>query len=280
MDDDQEQRFRFQMQLEQEMAQQKPQGPDWRGVVGQGVREAFMGPGTVTRKMAVDPVAQARALPYLSGFTGGLSPIPGGATLGTAAGRGLSDIALKTYGRPELIPPVGQQLGEIGLAAIGDVAAIPYMKKAAYGPKIGAAEAKRGVETVAAERYPTSGNVGEVLNNLEAQLKSGTIDNPTVAKTAKDIVDFIWKNPNIVGKSNAIKVQAYRVAKLAEENLNRLVPGRAGPAMAMGKAMTIPRGIGKAYGAIPKPIKGLLGLAGAGAAGRTGWDLISRLIGR
>lgn len=257
--------------------EQKP--PNYMGVVGKAVNEAFMRPGTVTRKLASDPVAQAKALPTLTGMAGGISPIPGGATLGTVGGRQLSNLALKAYGRPDQIPSVGQQVGEGALAALGDVAAIPYVKNKVFGSQIGNAEKAAGLITKGADKYPTSGNVGEVLNTLESQLDTGAINTPQAAKEAYSVTKFIHENPKLVGKSGEISVQAQRVGQKAQAALNKFTPGRLGPAQAMARANTIPRAMNKAYQAVPGPVKQGLGLAAAGGIGGLGWEVIRKMIG-
>lgn len=255
----------------------KSQGTDYGQVVGSAIKNALVQPGSMTRDLATNPVTQAKALPELAGYAGALSPMPGGATLGTVLGRQLSNTALKAYGRPEEIPSSNSQILEGGAAALGDVAAIPFIKKAIFGKQIGAAEKAAGVVTRPPDRLPTPGNVGEVLNTLESQLKSGAITDAQTAREAYAISKYVNKNPNLVGKSDEIKVAAWRVGKLAQETLNKLVPGRLEPAQGMAKAMTIPRFIGKAYKAIPPKVRTGLEL---GAGGDIVYQVINKLLGR
>lgn len=247
----------------------QPSTPDssMMEIAKSAIGNAFGLPGTTVNKIASDPVTQAKVLPSLLGTAGALSPVPMGATLGTVGGRQLSNVALRAYGKPEEVPSLGSQTLEGALSVLGDLVAIPAMKKSYFGSQIGEAEKAVGVMTKAADKYPTSGTIGEALNTLENQFNAGTITDPTTAKTAKDVVDFIYRNPNIVGKSNAITIQAQRVSRLAEQTLNNLVPGRAAPAQAMGEALQVPRLLGKAYRAIPSSVKTGLGLALGGGLG-------------
>jgi hypothetical protein len=107
------------------------------------------------------------------------------------------------------------------------------------GKRIGAAEKAAGVITKAADKYPTSGNVGEMLNTLEGQLDNGTLTDPQTLKVAKDMLDFVWKNPHLVGKSKGITVQSTRVAQKLQQALNQAIPGRAGPAADFAKLQSI-----------------------------------------
>lgn len=246
-------------------------------VAKSAVRNAFGMPGTITRDLASDPVTQAKVLPPLLGTVGALSPIPMGATLGTVGGRQLSNLALKAYGKPEEIPSTESQILEGGTALLGDVAAIPAVKKAAFGKQIGAAEKAAGVITRAPDKLPSAGNVGEFLNTLENQLKSGAIADPQTAKDAYAIANYITGNPNLVGKSNEILVQSSRVRQLAQNVLNQTIPERLVPAVGMRKAMAVPRLLGKTYSIINNdPIgKWLLRGAAAGA----GFSGAKKLLG-
>lgn len=224
-------------------------------IAKQAVSEAFMQPGTNMRALATDPVTQAKALPILTGIIGGASPIPGGATLGTVGGRQLSNAALRAYGRPEEIPSAGTQIMEGALAAAGDIVAIPMAKRSFYGNQIGKAETAAGVVTRAPEKLPAAGSVGEYMTNLEAQLDSGAMGSAQAARDAVAGMRYINGNPNIVGKSSDIAVQAARVSAKAQDYLNKVVPGRAVPAQAMGQAMTIPNAIGRQWNKIPPMVR-------------------------
>lgn len=241
------------------------QPPDWQGIVGNAVGNAFMQPGTITRKLASDPIAQAKALPPLAGMGGAISGIPGGTTMGTGLGRALSDAALTSYGRKDLIPSAMQHGTELVLAGLGDIAPIPLMHKAARGAEIGALEDATGIVTRGATKAVTPGSVGETLNNLEAQLDAGAINTPQAAKDAKEVVDQIYRNPNIYEKSNGISVQAQRVSAKVQKTLNSMVPGRELPAQQMATAMTIPNKLGDIYKSVPKTVRYGIGALGGGA---------------
>lgn len=222
------------------------------------------------------PINMAKALPPLTGAVGAVLPIPGGATMGTVGGRQISNLALKSIGQDEEIPSTSSQVLEGGLSALGDVTAIPALKKASAGKAIGAAEKAAGVVTRAPLKLPTSGNVGTALDELETMLNSGAPIGPQSARDAYAVANYITGNPAIVGKSNEIAVQAARVRALAQRALNTSIPGRAAPAAAMASAMTIPNKISSGFQAIPKPIKTLVGLAGAGTLA----DALARRIAR
>jgi len=219
--------------------------------------EALFMPGTISRKLATDPVTQAKALPHLLGTVGAIAPVPMGTTMGTVGGRQLSNLALASYGRADQIPSLSEQALEGGLSIIGDLTAIPAFKRLFYGKQIGKAEKAAGVISRAPEKLPTPGTLGEVLNTLESQLDSGVINSPQTAKDAKEIADFIWspRNEVLLGYVKGAKVQAARIAEKAQDALNRLVPGRREPAKRMARSLAAPRTIGKVYGKIPAPIR-------------------------
>lgn len=254
-------------------------GTDWKGVVGEAVKNAFLKPGSFVRDLGTNPVTMAKALPPLASMAGAVSPVPGGATIFGEAGRGISDLALKSLGKSDQIPSGLAHLGELGLNVLGDVGAIPAIKGKIFGGQIGKAEKIGGLITRGADKYPTSGNVGEVLNTLEGQIDNGTITSPQTAKEAYAVTKYIHENPHIVGKSDEITVQAQRVGSKAQKLFNELLPARKAPAEAMAKAYTIPRTLQKVYKGTPKLVKQGLGLTAAGGLGKVGWDLISSLFG-
>lgn len=248
---------------------------DWKKVIGTAAKESFTRPAAYAKDLGTNPVSMANAMPGLIGIAGGLSPIPGGATMGTAVGQGMRDLALKTLKKP--VPGLMQHGIELGGAALGDIAAIPAMKRAHYGGQIGKAEEAAGVVTRAPTKAVTPGSVGQTLNDLEAQLDAGTINSPQAAKDAKAVISQIYKNKKIYEQTGEISVQAQRVSKKVQDVLNQMIPGRAGPAQAMGKAMTIPRAIGKGYGSLPWSVRrGAEGAMGAGI----GWEIIKKLLGQ
>lgn len=245
--------------------QQPTYTPDLGDVASQAVAgagsEALMRSGSAMRGLMSDPVTQAKALPPLAGLVGAISPVIGGATMGTVGGRQLSNAALRAYGKPEEIPSATSQVVEGLTAAAGDVLAIPAIKRAHYGGKIGAAEGAAGVVTRAPDRLPTAGSVGEYMTNLEAQIDSGVLNTPQAARDAVAGMRYINQNPNIVGKSSDIAVQAARVGAKAQKILNATVPGRAEPAQALAKSQAIPNFISHQWGKIPSIVrKGIIPL--------------------
>lgn len=249
-------------------------GPDWKGVVGGAVKEAFMRPGTMTRDLMTNPVTQAKALPPLMGMVGGMSPIPGGSTMGTVGGRQLSNLALKTYGKPEEIPSRNSQIGEAGVSLVGDLIAFPGIKKAYFGKKIGDAERAAGVVTRAPTKAVTPGSVGQTLNDLEAQIDAGAINTPQLAKDAKAVISQIYKNPKIYEQTEEISTQAQRVSSKVSNLINK-IPGRSAPSGELAKGMVLQNLIKQAYRKTPWPIR----VGAEGAMGALGIKKLSDIIG-
>lgn len=214
-----------------------PQGPDWKGVVTQAAKEATMRPGTNMRSLMTDPVTQAKALPALAGTVGGLSPLPGVATLGTVVGRQLSNLALRAYGKPEEIPSTGSQIAEGGLAALGDVIAIPKLKSAYYGSKIGQAESKfPGMANVVKEAPPSSPRTAVKL----AQQLEGKDLSPLDAKRYQPAIDTIYKKGYPFQSAYKMYSPDFQKASAAVSSGLNKIPGRAAPAAAMAQANKIP----------------------------------------
>lgn len=265
-------RYRY-LQLKAKMGSQpQEQEPDWKGVVGSAVKNAFVKPSSFVRDLGTNPETMANAMPPLMSAAGGLSPIPGGATMGMGAGQGIRDLALKTMNKP--VPGLMQHGMELGGSALGDIAAIPAMKAAHFGGQIGKAERGTGVITRAPTKAVTPGSVGQTLNDLEAQVDAGTINTPQAAKDAKAVVSQIYKNPKIYEQTGEISVQSQRVSKKVQDLLNQMIPGRQGPAQAMGKAMTIPNKIKGLWKDTPWAIK----RGAQGAAGVLGVEELYRLL--
>lgn len=247
--------------------------PDWKGVVGQATKEAFMMPGTMTRKMASDPTAQAKMLPPLAGAVGAMSPIPGGATLGTVGGRQLSNLALKSYGQSDQIPSGLSQGLEAGAAVLGDVAAIPALKKASFGKQIGVAETAAGLGSVPKEAPP--GSMRTAVKWIQAMK-----DKPLTVQEAKQFkpaIDTVLKKGWLRGTQ--YEPDAVQFSQKIQSTLNQ-IPGRAEASAGMAKAMTIPRMMNKGYQMIPKSVRHGLGYGtGVGAAGGASYELIRKLLG-
>lgn len=260
MDAEKEKRFRFQMQLEQEQGQgqsQEQQQPDssMMDVARQAAGEAVMAPGTLTQDAATNPVTQAKMLPPLAGAVGAVFGGPFSASRAQIPARILSDAALASYGRKEEIPSVAAHALEAATSVAADALAIPYFHKAARGAEIGAAEKAAGVVTRAPDKLPTGASVGEYLNTLESQIDNGTINTAQAARDAYAGTRYVNSNPNIVGKSSEISVQAARVGRKAQALLNKFVEGRGEPAAQMANAMKVPNAIGKVYNKIPPTVR-------------------------
>lgn len=202
-------------------------------LIGDAAKASLTKPLSTFRQYMTDPTAQAKSLPVLMGAAGTIAG-PGGMTAGAMVGQNLKDLALTALQDPSAPKTAGQVLlneGKTGVeSGIGEGlgAALSWFKGLTEaGQAIGAAEKGAGIITRAPNKFPTSGNVGEWLNNLEDQFQAGAINSPQLARDAKTITDFIYTNPNIVGKSKEVTVQAARVGKLAQQTLNDLVPGRA-----------------------------------------------------
>lgn len=214
-------------------------------LIGDAAKATLTKPINAFRQYMTDPTAQAKSLPVLGGLAGSFAG-PGGMTAGAMLGQTSKDLALTALGSPDAPKTTGDAL--LNLGKTGGTAALTeglgqalswFQNLASAGSRIGQAEKAAGIVTKAPNRFPTSGNVGEWLNNLEDQFASGTIDSPQAARDAKTITDFIYRNPNIVGKSKEVTVQAARVGKLASQVLNDLVPGRAAPAADFATKMAI-----------------------------------------
>lgn len=243
---------------------------DWRQLITSSAKESFTRPARAMKDLFTNPQTMANAMPALLGTVGGVSPVPGGATIGTATGQGVRDLALTGLKKP--IPGLMQHGLELAGAALGDIAAVPALKKGYYGGQIGQAEKAAGLMTRAPTKAVTPGSVGETLNNLEAQIDAGTINTPQAARDAKSVVNQIYKNPKIYESTSDIKVQAARVAKKTQNLLNQMVPGRLAPSQAMGRAMTIPNALKKGYMSMPWALR-------HGAEAALGWETIRKLLG-
>jgi hypothetical protein len=260
--------------------QQAPQQPSFGSQVMDAAKASFQVPAQAAEDLATNPVTMAKALPPLMGVAGAVSPIPGGATLGTVGGRQISNEALRLLGHPEDIPSTAKQVGEGVLAGIGDAGVIPAVKGNIYGGQIEDAEKAAGIITRGATKAVTPGNVGQTLNDLEAQIDAGTITDPQTARDAKEVVDQIYNNPHIYEKSPGIQVQSARVSGKVQGLLNQLTPARAAPAAAFGTSQTIPDAIGSAWQAVPQSIKKGAGYGtGIVGAGDLLYNAISKILG-
>jgi hypothetical protein len=264
-------------ELTQKIVQKYPQykdqiDTDWKGVIGKSVKDIFQKPAAFAKDLGTNPQSMANAIPPLMSMAGGASPIPGGATMGMGAGQGIRDLALKTMNKP--VPGMMQHGMELGGAALGDITAIPAMKRSHFGSQIGKAEKGAGVITRAPTKAVTPGSVGQTLNDLEAQIDAGTINTPQAAKDAKAVVSQIYKNPKIYEQTGEISVQSARVSKKVQDLLNKMILGREAPAKAMGQAMTIPNKIKGVWKDTPWAIK----RGAQGAAGVLGVEELVRML--
>lgn len=232
------------------------QEPDWGSVVKQALNEARMGNGSKMRDLMTNPVTQAKALPYLSGQVGAIF---GGPTVGYAAGRGLSDAALASYGQKDQIPSVGKQAMELGSSLASE--AIPAVGRYMAGKDIGAAEAAvPGLSDVAKEAPPS--NVRTAVKFMQ-RLKNNPDMTIQEAKAAQPAVKAVFGSPFM----NQARYSSYfpdfaEGAQNVSSTLNT-IPGRADAAGRMAQLSTIPNYVGKALRAIPRGIKFGMGI-GAG----------------
>lgn len=160
--------------------------------------------------------------------------IPGAGEVLDKAGGATAEWLGKQGVNPYVAAATGWGVANVPPMIVGGMTSAKPASRAAEillsGKRIGEAERAAGIITKAADKYPTSGTVGEVLNTLESQLKNGTLTDGQGLKEAKDVIDFIWSNPKIVGKTKGITVQAARVSNMIQNALNAAIPGRAAPA--------------------------------------------------
>lgn len=253
---------------------------DFGGVVKQALNEAMVGKGSKMRDLMIDPVTQAKALPYLMGTTLGVIGIPGGAALGTGGGHLLADAALKTYGRDDLIPPAGRQVLDTALAGAGDLTAVPYINRKIYGGMVGAVEKAAGVP--AAQDIPsipmTTGakSAGDFINEAVDSVKSaGAEGSATYWKQIKDQVDRIYNlgvNQKLTGLDQG---RLKWLNAMVQNGLNKAVPGREAPAAALAMSQEIPNAISRTVQSTPWWAK----IAGSTAATAVGADTLLRALG-
>lgn len=246
---------------------------DWKGVVGSAVKDSFQKPARYLKDLGTNPESMAHAMPGLMGAAGGLSPVPGGATIGTGAGQVVQDIALSALKKPI---PSGLQHGlELGGAAIGDISAIPAIKSAHYGAQIGQAEKAAGLGNIVKEAPPSG--MRTAVKYVQS-LKGKPFMSVQEARSIKPALQTIWDKGWLRGteyEADLFKVQT-KINKLLNQ-----IPGRAEPVAAMGKAMTIPRMISKGYKAIPSQFKrGASYGTGAAAAGMSVYEIMKKIMGQ
>lgn len=255
---------------------------DYKQVVGSAIKNSFVKPAAFAKDLGTNPESMANMMPALLGTVGGISPVIGGATLGTGAGQGLRDAALGAMNKP--IPSGWQHAGELGMSALSDVAAIPTIKKGVFGRQIGAIEKAQGVPP--AQDIPSipmatgAKTTGEFINDAVSSVKSsGGKGTPEYWLQIKDQVDRIYKLGKTEGLTRLDNGRLKWLSKTVQEGLNAAVPGREVPAQALADSQLIPRTLKRAYKATPDAVKKAVGIAGLGAAGHTGWSVISKLLG-
>lgn len=231
------------------------QNMDYGQVVKDALNEAHMGNGSKLRDLMVDPVTQAKVLPYLTGFGGS---VLGGPTAAYTIGRGLSDAALASYGKSDQIPPISQQALELGGSMASE--AFPAMGRYMAGKDIGTAEtAVPGLSSIKKVAPPSSMTTA---TKLMQRLQNSPLSIEE-AKAAQPAVKSVFGSPWV----NQPRYSSYlpdfsEAAQNVSDTLNT-IPGRAEPAARMAQLSTIPNYVGKAIKAIPRGIKFGMGI-GAG----------------
>lgn len=254
---------------------------DYKQVIGSAVKDAFMKPATFAKDLGTNPETMANQMPSILGFVGGVSPIPGGATAGTAIGQGIRAGALTALGKKDQIPAalevnsnfpyIHGQIPELALSVIGDVGAIPAIKSRIAGKAIGEAEDLAGVGNLTKLPPPSQARTAVVMyQKVKDQLPNMT---PMQARAIKPAFDWVASR-GVLGNSE-YAVDFFKVKKNIDALVNK-IPGRAEPAADFGRAMKIPRTIGKVAKSIPKPVqKGIE----YGIGGGVGWSAIKKLLG-
>lgn len=225
------------------------------------------------KDLLTNPETMANAMPSVAGATGAMMPVPGGATMGTAAGQGVRDLALKALGKP--IPSGWRHAGELGGAALGDVIAFPSINRARIGGEIGAVEKAAGVppvQDIKSLPMPTGAKstsefIDDAVNSVSSSGGKGT---PTYWKQIKDQVDRLYNLGKDTPLSNLDKGKLQWLNGQVQKGLNASVPGRAPLAADLARSQIIPNAIGKVARSIP--------WWGKATAGAVGGDALVRAI--
>jgi len=229
--------------------------PDFGQVVKDALNEAHFGNGSKLRDLMTDPITQAKALPYLIGFAGTLL---GGPTAAYVMGRGLSDAALSSYGRPEEIPPISQQAGELAGSVVSE--AIPAMGRYMAGKDIGKVEAAiPGLSNIKKVAPPSSMTTA---TKLMQRLKGAPLS-VEEAKAAQPAVKSVWGSPWVNQQRYSSYLPDFTEATQNVSDTLNTIPGREEAAARMARLNTIPNYVGKALKIVPRSLKFGMGI-GAG----------------
>jgi len=225
--------------------------------------------------MPQNPKNLLKNLPLATGALGGASPIPGGAMMGTAVGQGLRSLGDKAFNQPK--PSNWQIAGELGGAAIGDIAAIPAIKKSYFGGQIGKAEQAAGMANIEKQAPPSGARTAvKFIQGLKNKMNANPIS-PEEARSIKPALDMIHRKGWLAGTEYGADLT--QISQRINTVVNQ-IPGRAEAAEGMSRAMTIPRYINKGYQMIPKSVRQGIGYGtGVAAAGGTTYELMKKLLG-
>jgi hypothetical protein len=259
-----------------------PQKQSFGQTAKRSVIDMFRRPAMAAKDLGTNPVTMANSIPPLASTAGGLSPIPGGATMGMAGGQAVRDLALKALKKP--IPGGWQHAGELGGAALSDIIAIPSMKKSYYGGKVGEAEAAAHVpppqDIPSIPMATGQKSAGDFINEAVDSVKSsGGSGSPTYWKQIKDQVDRIYDMGVDQKLTTLDKGRLRWLNQQVQAGLNAAVPGREIPAAALARSQTIPNAMNRVWRQIPAKYK-VAGVAG-GAVGipLSAAEILKKLLG-
>lgn len=263
--------------IDQQMGGQKT---DYKQVIGDSIKNMFQKPAAFAKDLGTNPQTMANAMPTALGTLGGISPFPGGATAGTLVGQGLRAGADKMMGSP--VPGLLQHGAELGGAALGDVAAIPYVKNKIFGGQIGKLETAAGVPKkirslpMAVGQKSTGDFINDAMDSVEASQGRGTA---TYWKQIKDQIDRIYELGKDQGLTALDRTNLRGLNQDVQAGLNAAVKGREVPAQALAKSQTIPNFIGNTMREIPSKYK-IAGIGGGAIGGALGIaEIVKKLLG-
>lgn len=260
-------------------------GPDWMGVVKDALNEARMGNGSKMRDLMSDPVTQAKVLPILSGGGVAALGVPMGNTIGTVAGRQISNAALKAYGKENEIPDTASQLKEAAISGALDLTAIPFINKRVIGSQIGDVEKAAGVpapqDIPSLPRPkagdPVSGGIDSAIESVRSAEGGGT---PTYWKQIKDQIDNFYNLGKDTKLTNLDKAKLTWLSARVQEGLNAAVPGREALSETFANSQKVPNAIKDAFYSVPSSIRQGMGVgAGTVSGGGLLYELGKRALG-